>query len=305
MNTFKQLKAQVQDSLVSSRPLDRNGNVEDEWSSVNESVTLAAADSLGLWRFRQPDWCLLIVNRHWSPWFIWRTFVISGCCQRILLVIVRHFARPTIQLLKLFDRPRDMRIMSVAEEAEEARRMDEFAGSIFKQGSRKRWGPVTMSVVLDKHGNLIDYVDVPCVRAARQFQGILNIPSHFNPFAINDEPSHEDWGHLDLDHIFWELKSAILRMRRGTALCYQASCQVVSPVAERLYFAVYTHWWSTFGRYRMFQMIGTTLRSSLRSVIFILPPLSKTSLRVCCAFDWCPSNQFTTPQESDCQYGEY
>ena len=174
-----------------------------------------------------------------------------------------------------------------------------------QNGSRKRWGPVTMSVVLDKQGNLIDYVDVPCVRAARQFQGILNIPSHFNPFAINDEPSHEDWGHLDLDHIFWELKSAILRMRRGTALCYQAFCQVLSPVAERLYLAVYTHWWSTFGRYRMFQMIGTTLRSSLRSVIFILPPLSKTSLRVCSAFDWCPSNQFTTPQESDCQYGEY
>ena len=39
----------------------------------------------------------------------------------------------------------------------------------------------------------------------------------FNPDVINDAPSHEVWDHLDLEPTFEELKSAIRRMKRGTA----------------------------------------------------------------------------------------
>ena len=119
MDTFKQYQAQVQENFVSSGALDRNGNIEDEWSFIEKSVTSAASDSLGFGRHRKPDW--FVDSQSVLESLICEKNI---CHQRLLSENTvgnrQTFLKIQRSVSKAVRQAKDKWVMSVAEEAEGA-----------------------------------------------------------------------------------------------------------------------------------------------------------------------------------------
>ena len=87
------------------------------------------------------------------------------------------------------------------------------------------------------------------------------------------------------------------------AVVLEGVCVTTGEPIEWRFELTYAVYWAGLAIMCTFSLVE--FGSSEKLEIYLLPPLGKTSLRVCSAFDWCFSNQSTTPQQSDCQYGEY